>query len=104
MFVAKVEAEKEIRRCVDTGKVIFGTKESEQSIKNGSAKLLIIAGNTPKLAKEKLLSFAEFSSTPVFLFEGSGKELGSICGKPFTASAMIVEDAGKSRVLEITKQ
>ena len=102
--MAKVDASKEIRRAADTGKVIFGTKEAEQSIKNGSAKLIIIAGNTPKLAKEKLLSFAQAAGTPVYHFVGSGKDLGSICGKPFTASAMIIEDAGKSRVLEITQQ
>ena len=99
--MAGVGAEKEIRRAVDTGKVVFGTKGAEKSLKNGSAKLIIIAKNAPQLSMEKLVFFAETGKTPFYAFKGTGIELGSICGKPFTVSAMAVEDAGKSKVLEI---
>ena len=102
--MAKVDASREIRRAVDTGKVGFGTKNSEKSLKNGSAKLIIVAGNTPKLVKEKLAALAEISNIPHYEFGGSGVELGSVCGKPFTVSAMVVRDAGKSKVLEISKK
>ncbi len=102
--MAKVDAVKEIRRAVDTGKIAFGSKESEKSLKNGSAKLIIVANNVPKLVKEKTLSFAEAGKTPVFMFNGSGIELGSVCGKPFTVSLMAVLGEGKSRVLEIAGQ
>lgn len=101
--MVKIDVSKEIRRAVDTGKVIFGTKQSEKSLKNGSGKLIIIANNTPGLVKEKLLSFAEIGNTASYIFEESGIELGSVCGKPFPISVMIIEDAGKSKVLEITK-
>ncbi|HIH09924.1 MAG TPA: 50S ribosomal protein L30e [Candidatus Diapherotrites archaeon] len=96
-----MDVAKEIRRAVDTGKVIFGTKESERSLKNGSAKLIIVALNAPKLNTEKLSLFASIAKTPVHNFSGTGLELGSVCGKPFTVSAMTIEDAGKSKVLEI---
>ncbi|MCR4335616.1 MAG: 50S ribosomal protein L30e [archaeon] len=102
--MAKVDVSKEIRRAVDTGKVIFGTKNSEKSLKNGSGRLIIIANNVPTLAKEKLVSFAEIGKTPYHVFEGNGLELGSVCGKPFTISTMVILDSGKSKVLEITKQ
>lgn len=101
--MAKADASREIRRAVDTGKVIFGTKNSEKSLKNGSGKLIIIAKNTPKLVKEKLVSMAEMGETPHYVFEGPGLELGSVCGKPFTISTMVVLDKGKSKVLEIAK-
>ena len=103
-MTSKMDASKEIRRAVDTGKVIFGTKNSEKSLKNGTGKLIIIAENTPKLVKEKLVTFAEIGQTPHFIFEGPGLELGSICGKPFTISTMVILDKGKSKVLEIAKQ
>lgn len=99
--MAKVDATKEIRRAVDTGTVVFGSKESEKSLKNGSTKLIIIAANAPRLAREKLVSFAEAGKTPHFVFSGTGLELGSVCGKPFTISAMAIEGEGKSRVLEV---
>ena len=102
--MAAVDSGKEIRRAVDTGKVIFGTNESEKSLKNGTGKLIIISSNMPKLAKEKLLHFSQIAQTPAFMFEGSGIELGSVCGKPFTISAMVVQDEGKSKVLEIIKK
>lgn len=102
--VRRVDAAKEIRRAVDTGKVLFGTKGSEKSLKNGTAKLLVVAANCQKLAREKLVSFAEISKTPHHGFQGTGLELGSICGKPFTISAMVVQDEGKSKVLEIAKK
>jgi len=99
--MANVESGKEIRRAVDTGKVVFGSTQAEKSLKNGSAKLIIIAKNAPQLTQEKLVSFAQNGKTPHFVFEGTGIELGSVCGKPFTVSAMAIEDEGKSRVLEI---
>ena len=99
-----VDAAREIRRAVDTGKVLFGTKSSGKSLKNGTAKLLIIANNVPQLEKEKLVALAETSRTPNYMFSGSGLELGSVCGKPFTVSVMVVEDEGKSKVLGIQKQ
>ena len=101
--MVKIDVSKEIRRAVDTGKVTFGTKMSEKNLKNGSGKLIIIANNTPGLVKEKLLSFAEIGNTGSYIFEESGIELGSVFGKPFPISVMIIEDAGKSKVLEITK-
>ena len=101
---AGVDAVREIRRAVDTGKVLFGTKEAEKSLKNGTARLLIIANNAPKLTMDKLVSFAEMGKIPLYRFAGTGLELGSACGKPFTVSTMTVEGEGKSRVLEIVKE
>ena len=101
--MVKVDAQKEIRRAVDTGKVIFGTNEAEKSLKNGTARLIIIAKNTPKLVREKLVAFAEAGKIPHHIFDGTGIELGNVCGMPFTVSAMIVENAGKSKVLDIVK-
>lgn len=102
--MANADVSKEIRRAVDTGKVIFGAKESEKSLKNGSSKLLIIAQNAPKLAKEKLVLFADTSKVPVLDFEGTGLELGSVCGKPFTITSMVVQEEGKSRLLDAAKK
>lgn len=99
---AGVDAQKEIRRAVDTGKVLFGTKSAEKSIKNGTAKLLVVTSNIPQLPRDKLVSFAQTAQTPHYMFHGTGLELGSVCGKPFTVSAMVIEDEGKSKVLDIT--
>jgi large subunit ribosomal protein L30e len=97
------EAGKEIRRAVDTGKVLFGVKETLYSIRNGEGLLLVLARNTPLLTTENVLHLAQLSEIPVYSFSGSGLELGSVCGKPFVVSTLLVMDAGKSKVMELSK-
>ncbi len=101
--MAKADYAKEIRRAVDTGKAVFGAKESEKSLKNGTAKLLIISNNAPKLHREMLVLLAEKAKVPILEYEGKSNELGSVCGKPFGISAMAIEDEGKSKILESKK-
>jgi large subunit ribosomal protein L30e len=97
------EASKEIRRAVDTGKTLFGVKESQYSIRNGEGLLLVIAQNTPNLAKENLFHLAKLAEIPTYAFAGNGLELGNVCGKPYVISTLLVLDAGKSKVEELGK-
>lgn len=94
-----VDINKEIRRAVDTGKVIFGIRQSEKSILKGDAQLIIISNNLNLLAREKILHFGNVSKIPVYEFSGSGLELGAVCGKPFVVSTMVVQNIGKSKIL-----
>lgn len=98
------EAGKEIRRAVDTGKALFGVKESLYSVRNGDGLLLVVAQNTPVLTKENLLHLAQIAEIPVYSFAGNGLELGNVCGKPYVISTLLVLDAGKSKVEELGKQ
>ncbi|MCX8158589.1 MAG: 50S ribosomal protein L30e [Candidatus Diapherotrites archaeon] len=99
-----VDVNKEIRRAVDTGKVLFGAKQTEKSILNGKAKLIIIAKNTPPEIKDKLVSLSKAANKSYYEFEDNSLKLGSLCGKPFSVSAMAIIDEGKSKVMEITKK
>ena len=94
-----VDIGKEIRRAVDTGKVVFGSKQSEKSILVGKSRLLIIASNVPELLKESMVHKAEIAGTPYLSFDGTGMQLGSICGKPFGILLMSVEEPGKSTIV-----
>jgi len=95
-----VDVSKEIRRAVDTGKVLFGWRETEKTVLGGSAKLVIVSSDLPAEDKEVLLAKALVAGIPVYAFTGSAVELGSLCGKPHTVRAMAVLDEGKSKVLE----
>lgn len=96
-----VEVNKEIRRAVDTGKVVFGYKQCRKELAKNNGELLIIAKNLPKNQKETLTHLAKIEEKKVFEFPESGLNLGSICGKPFVISSMIILDKGKSKVNEI---
>jgi large subunit ribosomal protein L30e len=97
-----VEAGKEIRRAVDTGKVSFGTKQCEKELKKGNGEIIVISDNINKSDKEKIKHLAELGGKQVFEFDKNGLALGSVCGKPFVVSALIVLDVGKSKVLELS--
>lgn len=99
-----VDANREIRRAVDTGKVFFGQRECEKSILKGEGQLVIIGSNTPANVRGKLELQANVSAIPVYGFSGTAAELGAVCGKPFVVSVMVIRDAGKSKVLGLGKK
>ncbi|RLG71175.1 MAG: 50S ribosomal protein L30e [Candidatus Iainarchaeum archaeon] len=95
--------ETELRRAVDTGKVIFGTRRTAKTLMNGEGKLLILSSNMPKSQKEKLQHIASLHNIAVKHAEITSKELGEICGKPFGILALLVLDPGRSKILQKPK-
>ena len=96
-----MDVERGIRVAVDTGKVILGSKKAIQAIKLGNGELVVMAANTPKTVKEDVEVYSNLSQMPVHIFDGSSVELGSICGKPFTVSVLVVQEPGDSNILEL---
>ncbi len=97
--MAEINFEKEIRRAVDSGKVEFGYRSAEKNMLTGKGKLLVTSAGLPEKKKEKLDYLAELSGIPVKEFKKSALRLGSVCGKPFPVTAMVVMEQGKSKVL-----
>ena len=98
-----VEASKEIRRAVDTGEVLFGVKQAQYALRHGQGKLLVMARNTPLSTQETIRNLTTLGETPLYAFAGTGLELGSVCGKPYVVSTLLIMDEGKSKVLDITQ-
>lgn len=96
-----IDEKKAIRRAVDTGKVVFGSKKTVQEIKTGSLKMVIVASNCPKDIKERIEHYSKLSDISVHVFNGTGVELGSACGKPFSVAVLNVINEGNSQVLDL---
>ena len=96
-----IEVNKEIRRAVDTGKVAFGYKQCQKELAKGNGELIIISSNMPKVQKESIKHLADVEGKKVYEYKEAGLVLGSICGKPFVVSTLIILDKGKSKVIEI---
>lgn len=96
-----MDIERGIRVAVDTGKVILGSNKSIQAIKLGNGELVVMAANAPKNLKEDVEVYSKLSDIPVHIFDGSSVDLGSICGKPFTVSVLVVQEPGDSNILEL---
>jgi len=96
-----MDIDRGIRVAVDTGNVILGSKKSIQNLKLGKGKLVIMAENAPDDVKEDVEYYAKLSNIPIYVYNGSSVELGSVCGKPFTVTTLIIQDPGDSTILEI---
>nr|1W42_A Chain A, 50S RIBOSOMAL PROTEIN L30E [Thermococcus celer] len=91
----------ELRKAQDTGKIVMGARKSIQYAKMGGAKLIIVARNARPDIKEDIEYYARLSGIPVYEFEGTSVELGTLLGRPHTVSALAVVDPGESAILAL---
>jgi len=99
-----IDFDKELRRAVDTGKVEFGYRKAEKNALTGKGKLLVVSTGLPKRRKEHLSHLAGLSGIPFYEAKKNPLNLGSVCGKPFPVTAMVVLEQGKSKVLSVKPQ
>ena len=77
----------QVKDAVASGKAILGFKESIKYIKLNKPKLVVIANNIPEEMKKDIIS----TKCKVEVFDGSSKELGTICGKPYPVSTVVIK-------------
>ena len=85
-----------LKSAIATGEVVFGVDQTEKAVKAGKAQLVIVARNCPSEA----LTAGDIG-VRVFTYDGNNMELGAICGKPFSVSALAVIDKGTSNILSL---
>ncbi len=93
------EIERQIRMAVETGEVVLGSNQTIKLLKFGKPKLVIVAANCPNEIREDIEYYAELADIPVFVYPGTSKELGSVCGRPHVVASMAVLDEGESELL-----
>ena len=97
------DIKKAIATTVKTGKVLFGINNTVKTAKTGKAKLIIVAANCPKSAREDIEYYRKLSKIPIIVYKGTGIDLGMACGKPFAVSALTVKEQGDSEILKLTE-
>ena len=96
-----VDIVKTLKTTVKKGKIKIGSKETMASIKNGEAKLVIIANNCPYSSDIKKISKKQ--KTPVYDFKLNSIDLGYAIGKAYAVSVLAVLDDGGSNILHFIK-
>lgn len=91
-----IDISKALKAAITTGQVEFGVDQTEKAVKAGKAQMVILAKNCPS----KVLT-AEDLGVKVHVYEGNNMELGALCGKPFSVSALAVIDKGTSNILTL---
>ena len=95
------DIDKSLENAVKTGKVLFGTKDALRSLKSAKAKAVVIASNCPKEYREKFEYYSELSKIPIILYDGTGLDLGLVCGKAFRITVLTIRAEGDSDILRI---
>lgn len=98
-----VDISRELQVAISTGKVVMGFKEVKKTILTSTPKLVILAANTPKWAKEDIEYYAKLAGVPVFIFPGSSIELGAAAKRPHKIMALAVIDPGQSEILKLVE-
>ncbi|VDP58613.1 unnamed protein product [Heligmosomoides polygyrus] len=102
MFQVKKNAENintRLSMVMKTGKYVLGYKQTLKALRNGKAKLVIIANNTPPLRKSEIEYYAMLAKTGVHHYNGNNIELGTACGKLYHVCTLSVTDAGDSDII-----
>jgi large subunit ribosomal protein L30e len=89
-----------LRRAIKTGEVFLGQNSTEECVKAGKAKLVVIAKNCPAEFKEAMLAREDIET---YVYNDSGVQLGKACGRPHVVSALAIVDAGESDILSIKR-
>ena len=94
-----MDVSQSIRSAVDSGKVELGLHKTLKLSLSGGAKAIVIAKTCPGAGELK--GYCRASKIRVLEFNGNGVELGAVCGKPFSVSALAVLEEGNSDILQI---
>jgi len=73
-------ASNEIKRIMKKRDVLYGHREAKKALKSGKSEKVIISSDS--IGKE------DFKDA--LIFNGNSKELGIICGKPFSVSVLTI--------------
>lgn len=85
---------------IKSGKCVMGNKQTLKALREGKAKLVILANNTPPLKKSEIEYYAMLAKTGVHHYSGSNIDLGTACGKYFRVSTLCILDPGDSDIIK----
>lgn len=73
------------------GKIVTGEFSTEKSVKEGKAKLVIVADDSSDNTKKKFQNMCDYYHTTICFFSDKNS-LGNACGKEFRASLAVIDE------------
>ncbi len=81
----------EIQEAIKSKKTVVGYRKSIRYLKLNSPKIIVMAKNIPEDFRKEIKQDAKLSNSVVEIFEGTSKELGIVCGRPFPVSTVVIK-------------
>ncbi|XP_035298988.1 60S ribosomal protein L30 isoform X2 [Cricetulus griseus] len=82
-----------------SGKYMQSYKQTLKMIRQGKAKLVILANNCPALRKSEIEYYAMLAKTGVQHYSGKNIEWGTACGKYYRTCTLAIIDPGDSDIV-----
>ncbi|MEM7824104.1 MAG: ribosomal L7Ae/L30e/S12e/Gadd45 family protein [Candidatus Aenigmatarchaeota archaeon] len=79
-----------MREAVSARKALLGSRSVLRAVRMGSVKSVIIATNCPAPVAADIQKYAKMAGITVEQFDGTGKQLGTLCGKPFSIAVAAI--------------
>lgn len=95
-----MDVKTQINKALDTGEVALGSNKTVDVLLYGRPKMVLVAGNCPKVQRESIIYYAGLAKVPCVTLKETSSEIGSGCGRPHPVSALAVMDEGESAILE----
>lgn len=86
-----MNVQEEVQTALKDNKAILGYRRSIKFIKLNSPKLIVVSNNLPEKVRNEIDHNAKVSGAKVETFNGTSKELGIICSKPFPVSTLVIK-------------
>jgi large subunit ribosomal protein L30e len=94
----------ELRLALSTGRVQLGSNTAERELRRGRARAVILSSNIPEERANTMKSYGNLADIPVLQHNKDSMDLGILCGKPYPVSALIINDPGDSRILDLVEE
>jgi ribosomal protein L7Ae-like RNA K-turn-binding protein len=83
--------------CQKAGKIVSGESMCEQALKNGSAKIVIIADDASNGTKKNFQDACTYRQVPIYFF-ATKEVLGNAIGKELRASLAVTDSNFKIKI------
>jgi large subunit ribosomal protein L30e len=102
-LVELVDVNRELKRVVESGKILIGSKETIKALRRKEAKLILYASNCPEEIKRVFTEGGEKENGDVTIYDypANSFELGLACGKPYPIASLCITDLGASDILRL---
>jgi ribosomal protein L30E len=82
------EKVQEVKAATDSGRALFGVKETLKSLNKGKIEKVFLAKNTPQDIKEDLEHYCKVAGVEVVVLEQDNEEIGVLVKKNFFVSVI----------------
>jgi len=81
----------ELRNALKEKNIIMGSKRTIKYLKLGNVKIIVLANNCPEEIRKDIEYYAKLSNLKIENFDGTAKQLGTFCGKPFPIATLAIK-------------